>query len=348
MHEVVRELQRIADGLRRFGRSMDAAANKANSQAWEAWGAESDHWQIEAGKVLARAYRLGFLQVTLVSEHERAQGISSIEWRVQRAEREPECLGWWADLYQGFIDRLAPRTEDYYCAFNLHAEAEQKDGNRRLASLYEAKALADLMDRRGKSLADIADRIEVALKAPGTGKGKKRSTRARRLSAPSCRKPVATERPGVDAVRNDAADHYRFAVALSFPGEWRDYVRQVDAALCKCCGRDHVFYDQRFEAELARIDLDTYLQSIYHNETELIVVFLCREYDRKKWCRLEWRAIRDIMQRRRADVMPFRFDDADVPGLFSSDGYVDAATRSPEQAAALIHERLLLNRASVK
>ena len=72
-----------------------------------------------------------------------------------------------------------------------------------------------------------------------------------------------------------------------------------------------------------------------------LVVFLCDRYEQKQWCRLEWRAIRDVIKKRREeDVMFFRFDDADVAGVFSIDGYVDARTHTPQQAAELIAQRL--------
>jgi hypothetical protein len=39
-----------------------------------------------------------------------------------------------------------------------------------------------------------------------------------------------------------------------------------------------IFYDNRFKAELAQPNLDTYLQDIYHENAELVVVFLCGPY----------------------------------------------------------------------
>jgi hypothetical protein len=48
----------------------------------------------------------------------------------------------------------------------------------------------------------------------------------------------------------------RFRVALSFPGEKRDYVRQVADALAAKLGKDRVFYDDYYTAELARPELD--------------------------------------------------------------------------------------------
>ena len=132
----------------------------------------------------------------------------------------------------------------------------------------------------------------------------------------------------------------RFRVALSFAGENRSFVAKVAAVLKLNLG-DTVFYDEWFKAELARPDLDTYLQNIYHNESELIVVFLCSDYDRKEWCGLEWRAIRDLIKKKRHEqIMPFRFDQTEINGLFSIDGYISAEKMAPEEAADLILERL--------
>jgi hypothetical protein len=106
-----------------------------------------------------------------------------------------------------------------------------------------------------------------------------------------------------------------------------------------------VFYDAYYEAELARPDMDTYLQEIYHDQAELVVVFLCAEYEKKEWCRLEWRAVRDLLkQKKTAEIMPVRLDDTHIPGLFSIDGYIDAEGREPAEIADLIVQRLGLNR----
>ncbi len=133
----------------------------------------------------------------------------------------------------------------------------------------------------------------------------------------------------------------RFQVALSFPGEQRAYVAQVANALADRLGREQVFYDEWYTAELARLNLDTYLQAVYHDGAELIVPFLCADYERKKWCGLEWRAIRDLFEKRAdADIMPLRFDDTAIPGLFRIDGYIDLRQYTPEQTAAFILQRI--------
>jgi hypothetical protein len=132
-----------------------------------------------------------------------------------------------------------------------------------------------------------------------------------------------------------------FKVALSFPGESRDYVAKVAEELKKHLPKGSVFYDRDFTAQLARPNLDTLLQSVYGKQSDLVVVFLSSDYDKKEWCGIEWRSIREFIKRR-ADhtVMLMRFDDAEVPGVMSLDGYVDLRHHEPAEAAKFILERV--------
>jgi hypothetical protein len=133
----------------------------------------------------------------------------------------------------------------------------------------------------------------------------------------------------------------RFKVALSFPGEKRGFVSKVAEGLSERLGRGNVFYDTYYEHELARPDLDTVLQRVYHDNSDLVVVFLCQEYEKKEWCGLEWRAIRDLIKKRRdEDIMFMRFDDSEIRGLYSIDGYIDLSERSPGEVVEFICRRL--------
>jgi len=135
----------------------------------------------------------------------------------------------------------------------------------------------------------------------------------------------------------------RFAVALSFPGEHRSYVQAIADALAASLTKPRVFYDRYYEAELSRPNLDTCLQKIYHDDSELVVVVLCKEYDEKDWCGLEFRAIRDLIKKRRDDEIMFvRVADGDVKGVFEIDGYVDAKNRPATEIAQVIRDRLAL------
>jgi hypothetical protein len=133
----------------------------------------------------------------------------------------------------------------------------------------------------------------------------------------------------------------RFKVAMSFAGEQRPYVTEVVNALRPSLGPDAIFYDHDYQAQLARPNLDTLLQSIYRHQSELIVVFLCAEYAKKQWCGLEWRAVRDIIKSKEDDrVMLIRFDDMPVEGIFSIDGYIDTRSFTAHDVARFITERL--------
>src|SRR5439155_13628965 len=88
----------------------------------------------------------------------------------------------------------------------------------------------------------------------------------------------------------------RFRVALSFPGEHRPRVERIADALAGRLGRDRILYDRWYAPEFARPNLDDYLTKLYHDESDLIVVFLSKEYNAKEWCGLEWRARRDVLK----------------------------------------------------
>ncbi len=131
----------------------------------------------------------------------------------------------------------------------------------------------------------------------------------------------------------------KFKVALSFPGEKRDFVYKVALGLQKQIG--DVFYDKFFEAELALPDQDIILQKIYHENSDLVVVFICEEYEKKEWCGLEWRAIRDLIKQRKSNfIMLMRFDDTKIDGLFSIDGFINLQDRTPEETVNLICKRI--------
>jgi hypothetical protein len=130
----------------------------------------------------------------------------------------------------------------------------------------------------------------------------------------------------------------KFRIALSFPGEKREIIEAVAHQLHERL--PPVFYDKFFEAELAQPNLDLILQRIYHDNAELVVVFLGSDYEQKEYCGLEWRAIRDLIKKRKGDsIMFLRFDDAEISGLFSIDGYVDISNRSVSDVVDLICQR---------
>jgi tetratricopeptide (TPR) repeat protein len=133
----------------------------------------------------------------------------------------------------------------------------------------------------------------------------------------------------------------RFRVALSYPGEHRARVENIANALAASLGRNQILYDRWHAAEFNRANLDVYLPTLYHDESDLIAIFLCQAFNEKEWCGLEWRACRDLLKGKQdARLMFFRLDDTEIPGLYSIDGYQDMRTMSDAEVASAIFQRL--------
>ena len=138
-------------------------------------------------------------------------------------------------------------------------------------------------------------------------------------------------------------EHHRFEVALSFPGEQRDYVERVAEELEYVLGADACFYDRFYEAQLARPNLDLLLHEIDGERSGLVVVFVCADYDEKLWCGIEWRRIRErgaIGADR--EMMYVRLGEGQVAGMTRLDGYLDGNLRPPEAVARMIVGRVRL------
>lgn len=164
---------------------------------------------------------------------------------------------------------------------------------------------------------------------------------------PNKHEPDATsKKPPEENKGADEMIQRRFKVALSFPGEHREVVEPVANALAQALGEPRVFYDKFHEEQLSRADLYLYLQNIYQNDSDLVVVFLCDEYDKKEWCGVEWLSLLDIIKTRTriGDLMFLRLDDKPVRGMLSIYGYNDISRRDAQSIANLILRRWSANR----
>lgn len=134
---------------------------------------------------------------------------------------------------------------------------------------------------------------------------------------------------------------HTFDVAFSFPGEVRGLVEEVAKNVEALIGPNTYFYDNNYTSQLARPSLDVLLQDIYRNRSRLIVVFVSADYQRKNWCGIEFRAIRDIIaERDHNKIMFVRTDDGAVDGVFATDGYIDARQHDSAAIAQFIAERV--------
>lgn len=133
----------------------------------------------------------------------------------------------------------------------------------------------------------------------------------------------------------------RFKIALSFPGEHRQRVEKIAQALAVRLGEESILYDRWHRAEFARPNLDVYLPELYHKHSLLLVFFFCRQFTRKDWCGLEWRAGRDLLkQGEDKRIMLLRLDGAGIPGLYSIDGYLDITSVPDDEVIDDIFKRL--------
>ena len=142
------------------------------------------------------------------------------------------------------------------------------------------------------------------------------------------------------AASPDAGPQQRWDVALSFAGAQRDYVEQVAEALqargVRC------FYDAEEQIDLWGKYLAEELPVIYGEQAATVVVFVSAEYAARDWTRLERRAaLNRAVRERREYVLPARFDDTPLPGLLSDMVAVDLRTRTPQQFAAMIADKLV-------
>lgn len=90
------------------------------------------------------------------------------------------------------------------------------------------------------------------------------------------------------------SEEYRFEVAFSFAGENRELVQKVAQLLRDSLGEDKVFYDEWFEHELTGVDAQIVLQTIYGEQSRLVVPCISKRYNEKPWTQDEWRAIQAL------------------------------------------------------
>lgn len=168
---------------------------------------------------------------------------------------------------------------------------------------------------------------------------------SRRQAALSPIPPNPADGGHAPLVPTESKARRRFRVSLSFAGEHRNYVRDVADHLVETLGPETVLYDKFFEAEFARSGLDVYLPKLYREESDLVVVFISKQYDVRPWCGLEWRSIRQLIaEKRDGQLMFLRFDQSDVEGILPGDGYAPIvegeAIRPSREIAELILKRL--------
>jgi hypothetical protein len=131
----------------------------------------------------------------------------------------------------------------------------------------------------------------------------------------------------------------QYAVALSFAGEQRDYVRLVADALAR--QGVTAFYDEHEEVRLWGLDLAEEFHRIYSTGATFVLIFASREYVAKAWTRHERRtAIAHAISSDDTHILPVRWDDVELPGWPSTIGYLDARRLTPVELADRVRQKL--------
>jgi hypothetical protein len=132
---------------------------------------------------------------------------------------------------------------------------------------------------------------------------------------------------------------YQYDVAISFAGEDRsiaeDIARRLDAAGYS------VFYDD-FEAErLWGRDLPVELGKVYREGARFCVLLVSRHYKSKMWTNFERQyVISRLMSEHDNYVLPIRIDDAEIPGLPPTIGYLSLERYSLNEILSLLLKKL--------
>lgn len=113
-----------------------------------------------------------------------------------------------------------------------------------------------------------------------------------------------------------------YDVALSFAGEDRQYANELATLLEG--GGYRVFYDEFEQVELWGKNLYDHFSSIYKDKERFCVMFLSRNYARKVWTNHERQnAQARALQESQEYILPVRIDDAEIPGILETIGYLD-------------------------
>ncbi len=138
-------------------------------------------------------------------------------------------------------------------------------------------------------------------------------------------------------------DEMHFCVALSFADEQCVYVEEVARALEEKLGKGTVFYYKDYISRTTVLNMDVLLQKVYEYQSDLVVVFLSREYQEKDWCKVEWQAVRARSFRDEQAIILCRFDTARVDGVPKVHGVHDCGKCSSQLITKYILERLEQN-----
>jgi len=132
---------------------------------------------------------------------------------------------------------------------------------------------------------------------------------------------------------------HEYEIVLSFAGEDRDYVEGV-ASILKASGVS-LFYDAYEEVTLWGKNLTEHLHQVYAGSARFCIMFISRHYAEKVWPSHERRsAFEKAVESKEEYILPARFDDTEIPGLYKATVYADLRKKTPNEFASLVLQKL--------
>jgi hypothetical protein len=165
-----------------------------------------------------------------------------------------------------------------------------------------------------------------------------------RRTAPLARAPIDPVVKRRDERRGRRTrDQFEFDVAVSFAGEHRKFVERVVRAMKKL--GISVFYDYDQQHDLWGEDLFVYLDHIYRKKARFCLLFASSLHAKKRWTTHERKSAQArAFKSRKGYLLPVRMDDAPVPGLLETTGYLDARKMKPSEIAAQVRLKLAVRK----
>jgi hypothetical protein len=132
---------------------------------------------------------------------------------------------------------------------------------------------------------------------------------------------------------------FEYDVVLSFAGEDRKHAKKVATLLEK---QDiSVFYDEFKQYELWGKELYEYLDNIYSNKARFCIMFLSEHYAKKLWTNHERKSAQArAFTDNREYILPVRIDDTKIPGIRSTQGFLDLRKHSYQDVVAGVAHKL--------
>jgi hypothetical protein len=132
----------------------------------------------------------------------------------------------------------------------------------------------------------------------------------------------------------------RFDVAISFAGTERSIAEQL-AKRVRDAGFS-VFYDGFYPEDLWGKDLVETFHEIYSKRARYCVILVSQEYNDRAWTIHERRSAQERMLKERGNeyILPIKADDAELPGMPSTFGYVSLRELGVDKIADLLLKKL--------